>query len=584
MDKQYFFAKFKQLQLLIIIMTLFCISSHAQYNHLLHKNFSERNSKINAILDKLKPLKKDVLIFKEIDKIRNFARENKDTEFELELDFIEVNWIIFLNASTKRFGQDEIFKRFDSLLERTTKNKLQELKSRVLWSRGNYCWNFIGNYELGFESYYLLDAELNKIRSEDFPEMAWYTNTIGEAFYFFQDYNQAKHYFKKGAFIPENNSNSSNLNSMKNNLGLCYQKLNKLDSAAYFFKKVMDSKPLYNHERWTYIAKGNLGYTYYLNNQYHKAMSLFKESIKGNMKFEEYGCVNGALIPLADIYLKKGNMKDSWECISKAKQMIDVLTNGDDKLNRLRLFYPLLSKWHQVSGNKELAIKYLDSTIIVKDSCNKKFSVLQLLRAQQKNAIQERQIATFSLINEKQKKTNERNLILFVLVTITLLFSGIYLYQKKSFQKQKRIQDLKLTIASQNLQMASQQLQDFTDKLIEKNHIIEMLQEQPDVFIDNEIVQQIKKSTILTADDWEKFQSLFEKVHAGFLNRLTSQYKELTASEIRYITLSKLNLSQKEMASILGISPSSVRVTWHRVSKKLNLSDKDTLENFLQKL
>jgi len=45
------------------------------------------------------------------------------------------------------------------------------------------------------------------------------------------------------------------------------------------------------------------------------------------------------------------------------------------------------------------------------------------------------------------------------------------------------------------------------------------------------------------------------------------------------IVLGKLKLSHKEIANILGISPQSSRVTWHRLKKKINLQDHVSLQD-----
>src|SRR5699024_5481844 len=89
------------------------------------------------------------------------------------------------------------------------------------------------------------------------------------------------------------------------------------------------------------------------------------------------------------------------------------------------------------------------------------------------------------------------------------------------------------------------------------------------------VLQEIENSTLLTDKDWIEFKRLFEQVHPGYIRRLKEAHPGLTASQIRYMVLTKLKFSRKEMAAILGISPESLRVTWYRIRKKLDLP-KDT--------
>jgi DNA-binding CsgD family transcriptional regulator len=50
---------------------------------------------------------------------------------------------------------------------------------------------------------------------------------------------------------------------------------------------------------------------------------------------------------------------------------------------------------------------------------------------------------------------------------------------------------------------------------------------------------------------------------------------------LKICALTKLNLSLKEIASILGISPESVKVARSRIKKKLNLTQDEDFINFL---
>ena len=90
-----------------------------------------------------------------------------------------------------------------------------------------------------------------------------------------------------------------------------------------------------------------------------------------------------------------------------------------------------------------------------------------------------------------------------------------------------------------------------------------------------------KKSTILTDDEWEYFRQLFEKVHAGYLQRLKEKFPGLTPAETRFMALSKLNLSSKEMAGTLGVGTDAIRQYRSRLRKKLNLTEEDNLQELI---
>ena len=96
-----------------------------------------------------------------------------------------------------------------------------------------------------------------------------------------------------------------------------------------------------------------------------------------------------------------------------------------------------------------------------------------------------------------------------------------------------------------------------------------------------ERLNELTKATILTEEDWKKFQELFEQVHKGFFIRLKDKLPHLTHAEIRLLCLTKLKLNPKEMAGILAISSETIIKTRYRLNKKLSLSDEKDIDSIV---
>lgn len=92
----------------------------------------------------------------------------------------------------------------------------------------------------------------------------------------------------------------------------------------------------------------------------------------------------------------------------------------------------------------------------------------------------------------------------------------------------------------------------------------------------------LHQAIILTDSDWEKFKAQFELHYPDFYIRLHEHLPHLTPSEIRLITLLKLQLSTKAMAAILGISPQSIIKTRYRLKKKLKVDKDKKLDKALE--
>lgn len=105
---------------------------------------------------------------------------------------------------------------------------------------------------------------------------------------------------------------------------------------------------------------------------------------------------------------------------------------------------------------------------------------------------------------------------------------------------------------------------------------------------DHESRQDLNKlSLMITQDlsidrDREKFQMHIHEQNSNFIHRITEAFPSMTENEKRLAVLLRLNLSSKEIASILNISPKSVEMNRYRLRKKLKIGPKVGLIDFIR--
>ena len=75
-----------------------------------------------------------------------------------------------------------------------------------------------------------------------------------------------------------------------------------------------------------------------------------------------------------------------------------------------------------------------------------------------------------------------------------------------------------------------------------------------------------------------------EEVHKDFHMKLMNNFPDLTNLERRLAGLLRLNLSTKEISTLLNISPKSVEVARYRLKKKMNIEKDKSLNNFITNL
>jgi len=91
----------------------------------------------------------------------------------------------------------------------------------------------------------------------------------------------------------------------------------------------------------------------------------------------------------------------------------------------------------------------------------------------------------------------------------------------------------------------------------------------------DDVDQKIKQ------DSWQHFEIAFHNVHTEFSKKIISEFPDLTKAELKLCILIKLGISIKDTASILYLSPDSIKVARSRLRKKLQLENDTSLQNFL---
>jgi DNA-binding CsgD family transcriptional regulator len=95
-------------------------------------------------------------------------------------------------------------------------------------------------------------------------------------------------------------------------------------------------------------------------------------------------------------------------------------------------------------------------------------------------------------------------------------------------------------------------------------------------------MQKAIDENLESSHDWEKFKLHFENVHPKFFERLSKQVPNITVNDLKNCAYIKMNLSVKEVAVLMNITPKSAKMNRYRLKKKLSLGEDDSLLRFIQ--
>lgn len=163
--------------------------------------------------------------------------------------------------------------------------------------------------------------------------------------------------------------------------------------------------------------------------------------------------------------------------------------------------------------------------------------------------------------------------------------------EESRFLERQQLDALKHEMLQSELKNKSNDLMLQTTALVKRNQsmqvLLEELDKQKDTLGDrypNKLYKRLRdlmESTLNDQADWIQFESYFNSAHQQFLDRLRQDYSELTKGDLRICCLLRMNLSTKEIASLLNISVRAVELRRYRLRKRLGLDNDTNLIDFL---
>jgi tetratricopeptide (TPR) repeat protein/DNA-binding CsgD family transcriptional regulator len=392
-------------------------------------------------------------------------------------------------------------------------------------------------------------------------------NTIGSAYVRKKEYSKALPYFREAVQMEEADKASQGpLATTFLNMGAAYAGLGRYDSSLHYLFKALKNTKITGNKISTANTLTNIS-------------TVYADLARGDFDILPDSLRN-----------KKQNLEKS---LDYAKQALAIA----DEMGLHKLRYQVLiniSIAYRELGNYKEAMDYLDLYYALKDSVTEADRGVAFARAEAEFNVRKTtdSLKYENLLQDKELKQRrgDRNKIIAIISLLGI--SGVLLINR---QKQKHVQKrIEAEAQKQHVEeLASQQLHDFTKHIQEKNELIETISAEiarlkektsAETSLDETLLGELRQSILLTDAQWDDFKANFEKVHSGYLNRLRTRLPDLTPAETRFIVLSKLKLSSREMAGMLGITPPAVRASKYRLMKKFGFDDDDKLDELIQNI
>jgi len=375
-------------------------------------------------------------------------------------------------------------------------------------------------------------------------------------------------------------------------IGSNYYVVGIKDSSEWYHKKALEQ----------YIATGN---STYIPGGYVKLGNIYLEKKEKDLSrryFEKAYYIADStgnrqamvmsLNSLGDWEILFGNRTNAETCYLKSTNVGMELTDKLFLLSSLKK----LTNLYKNSNDDHKALFYSEQIQHIKDSIAG-FEREQLVRNLEMQMEVSEKTRQLELVEKEKKYTELKNYFLYVILAITLIASCFMVYYQKRVHnrdkeilkkkeevqqaiiEQQRLKDIQL---SNEIDYKESQLSALTLQMLQKNELLQELKEKLDNGSKDQEISKVVNKGFNQDKDWEDFNLHFESINRNFYAKVREAFPGISPNELKICALIKLNLSIKEMASILNISPDSVKTARYRLRKKLQLNTEDNLTEFIQ--
>lgn len=483
-------------------------------------------------------------------------------------------------------------------------------------------------------------ALLFKARSEaeaaaDYDQLFWVYTNLGINQAELLNYADALQHFTKAYQIATEHLDERRVLSIRNNIAGLYMMNHEQNKALTEYIKIYTDIKGSTDSVFTGGCALNIATLLTDKHQYAQARPYMEQA---ELLLGRYAENRAALVTLrTDYLLGTGNTEGAYRLVADAQTKYPALQHNADilylrartalmraladeavaqgrlalaqpgiDLSMKRAIFELLSQAYSMQQCYEQALACKDSVVAVSDA-------LSNLTGQK--LYEARQIQ-FDIWQKQQEIDNykKRHALEMALLVVVLIASGALVWalvvKTKNARQQRKLAHMELeheqvqrealqqklaneqaeqeqsrrTIEQRSRELMSKAMQaaNRNDSLRELLHTLETdsgldLDKRPELKRTLAALRHQLDSTV----EWKDFTTYFEQTNGQFLQQLKHLHPTLTANELRYLSLVYINLSSKEIALLLNITPEYCKKKKQQVARKMGLTDPRTLYAYL---
>lgn len=395
---------------------------------------------------------------------------------------------------------------------------------------------------------------------------------------------EAIEFGKKSYRSAEHNRDTLSMITSFDNLGDTFEDDGQADSALWYYGQALLLAEQINELQQQSSIKYEMGILQRKNGDFLDAINTYQQILntaEASSKLKE-----SSLLELANTYFEMGRADSATFYARRAfgafQQMDDYYKGRDAAL--------LLKKLYRQAGNHGLALTYGDYAEVYRDTLDarNKADLFSDLRVQLETLEKVKSIELLEKQSQIDTLTIQRLVVFIVAFALLILLTSSFIWFR--YKGKQRAQQQESERLKREVQQGREALNRQTLHMMHVNNSLSEVEENlkniPSEQKSREVQQVLKKINMGKAleRDWENFDKYFGNVHSGFFQKLFHLSDNLTLHEKRVCALVRLNLTNREIATILNIEANSVKMVKYRIKKRLQLNESTDLYQFLHEL
>lgn len=177
--------------------------------------------------------------------------------------------------------------------------------------------------------------------------------------------------------------------------------------------------------------------------------------------------------------------------------------------------------------------------------------------------------------------------VLLIIFFVGLIAFGVlFLIKRREASHKQQLLKLQNEKLATEIEAKNSRLMFSAVQMAHKNEILTDVKQDLQT-LDNEADTKLRQLVhklnreLMSEDYWEEFNLYFNQLDQYFIQSILEKHPDLTQNDLRICSLIRINLSTKEIASLLNISNRGVEQSRYRLKKRLNLNRGEDLVKYI---